>query len=140
MTTDDRESFIRWQGITRDYFSIVSNLVLGLSTGILAFFITSLVSVQSTTNCLLIIATVSMILLVVSVGLAVWCAINRLRDFRATAQIARSRYKEESIGSNARHETTVLGQLSWRLFWWQLILFGFGAAAIGITIIIQMWS
>ncbi|MBD3653612.1 hypothetical protein [Kangiella sp.] len=81
-----------------------------------------------------------MIFLIISVGLAVWCAINRLRDFRATAQIARSRYKEEPIGFNARQETAVLGQLSWRLFWWQLVLFVIGATGIGMTIIIQMWS
>lgn len=140
MATEDRESFVRWQGITRDYFSFVSNLVLGLSTGLLAFLVSGLASAKPTANCLLVVATASMILLSVSIGLAIWCAINRLRDFRTTAQIARSRYKGESVNSNARQESAVLGQLSWRLFWWQLVLFGFGAAGIAITIIVQMWS
>lgn len=140
MATEDRESFVRWQGITRDYFSFVSNLVLGLSTGLLAFLVSGLAAAQPTTNCLLIVATVSMILLSVSICLAIWCAINRLRDFRTTAQIARSRYKGEPVNSNARQESAVLGKLSWRLFWWQLVLFSFGATGIAITIIVQMWS
>jgi len=138
--TDDRESFVRWQGITRDHFSFVSNLVLGLATGLLAFLVSGLASAQPTNNCSLVIATLSMVLLSTSVGLAIWCAINRLRDFRTTAQIARSRYKGEPVNSSARQETAVLGQLSWRLFWWQLVLFGFGAAGIAITIVVQIWS
>jgi hypothetical protein len=139
MAADDRESFVRWQTVTRDYFSSVSNLVLGLATGLLAFLVSGLASSQPTSNSLLIVATGSMILLAVSVGLAVWCAINRLRDFRATTQIARSRYKGEQVSSDARQETAILGQLSWRLFWWQLVLFGFGAGGVAITVIARMW-
>lgn len=140
MAAEDKESFIWWQGITRDYFSSVSNLVLGLSTGLLAFLVSGLVGAQPASRCLLIIATCAMVLLAVSIGLAVWCAINRLRDFRATTQIARSRYKDESVSSSDRQETKVLGNLSWRLFWWQLVLFGIGAGGVAITIIVQIWS
>ncbi|MFN3900210.1 MAG: hypothetical protein ACK4ML_07555 [Alishewanella aestuarii] len=139
MAAED-ESFIRWQGITRDYFSSVSNLVLGLSTGLLAFLVSGLVGAQPAGRCLFIIATCAMVLLAVSIGLAVWCAINRLRDFRATTQIARSRYKDEPISSSDRQETKALGNLSWCLFWWQLVLFGIGAGGVAITIIVQMWS
>ena len=139
MAADDRESFVRWQTVTRDYFSSVSNLVLGLATGLLAFLVSGVVPSPPTSNCLLAVATGSMILLAVSVGLAVWCAINRLRDFRLTAQIARSRYKGEQVSSDARQETKVLGQLSWLLFWWQLLLFGFGAGGVAVTVIIWYW-
>ncbi|OOF20746.1 hypothetical protein [Salinivibrio sp. IB872] len=140
MAAEDKESFIRWQSVTRDYFSSASNLVLGLSTGLLGFLVSGLIGAQPASRCLLIIATCAMNLLAISIGLAVWCAINRLRDFRATTQIARCRYKNEPVSSCDRQETKALGNLSWRLFWWQLFLFGIGAGGVAITIIVQMWS
>jgi hypothetical protein len=140
MSSHDLDSFIRWQTVTREHFSSVSNLVLGLATGLLAFLVSGLACSKPTSKCLLIVDTGSMILLATSIGLAVWCAINRLRDFRATTQIARSRYKGELVASDARLETKVLGQLSWRLFWWQLVLFGFGASGVAIGVITQLWA
>jgi hypothetical protein len=139
MATDAQESFVRWQGITRDYFSSVSNLVLGLATGLLAFLVSGLASSQPNTKCL-IVGTVSLAWLAASVVLAVWCAINRLRDFRATAQIARSRSEAGTDPSGARQESKIMGQLSWRLFWWQLVLFGFGAGGVAITVATQLWA
>lgn len=140
MVTEVQESFVRWQAITRDYFSSVSNLVLGLATGLLAFLVSGLNSSQPHAKCLLILGTVSLALLAASVVLAVWCSINRLRDFRATAQIARSRSKDEPVASGARQESKIMGQLSWRLFWWQLVLFGFGAGGVAITVATQLWA
>ncbi|MFC5571550.1 hypothetical protein ACFPN1_15935 [Lysobacter yangpyeongensis] len=140
MAAEDLESFIRWQGITRDYFSSVSNLVLGLATGLLAFLVSGLTSIQPTPKCLLFVGAASVVLLSASVALAVWCAINRLRDFRATAKIARSRWKDEPINPLDRFDSRVMGQLSWRLFWWQLVLFGFGSAGTALTVISQLWA
>jgi hypothetical protein len=140
MSPDDRDSFIRWQSVTREHFSSVSNLVLGLATGLLAFWVSGIVYTKPTNKCLLVVDTVSMFLLAASVGLAVWCAMNRLRDFRATAQIARSRYKKDPVSFDERLETKVLGQLSWRLFWWQLVLFGFGAGGVAIGVVARVWA
>jgi hypothetical protein len=140
MASGDLDSFIRWQTVTREHFSSVSNLVLGLATGLLAFLVSGLAHSIPVNKCLLVTDTGSMILLAASVGLAVWCAINRLRDFRATAQIARSRSKGEPVASDVRLETKVLGQLSWRLFWWQLVLFGFGAGGVAVGVIIRLWA
>lgn len=140
MASDGQESFVRWQGITRDYFTTVSNLALGLATGLLAFLVSGLTSSPPATKCLLVVGSVSLVLLASSVGLAVWCAINRLRDFRATAQIARERSKNESVSPDARLETKIMGQLSWRLFWWQLVLFGFGAVGVAVMLIAKLWA
>jgi len=140
MAIGAQESFVRWQAVTRDYFSTVSNLVLGLATGLLAFLVSSLSSSQPTTKCLLIVGTISLALLASSVVLAIWCAINRLRDFRATAQIARSRSKGEPVPSGARQESKIMGQLSWCLFWWQLVLFSFGAGGVAVTVAAQLWA
>lgn len=140
MGNNEQESFIRWQAITREYFTTVSNLVLGLATGLLAFLVSGLFSTQPTIKCITVIGTGSLVFLAGSAGLAVWCAINRLRDFRATAKIARSRRKCEHIDSEARQETKVIGDLSWRLFWWQLVLFAFGATGVSVLIIARLWS
>lgn len=140
MASNDIESFVHWQTVTRDHFSSVSNLVLGLATGLLAFVVSGFPFLQLTSKCLLFVSTGSMLFLAASIGLAVWCAINRLRDFRATAQIARSRSKGESVSPDARYNTKVLGRLSWRLFWWQLILFVFGATGVSITAIARLWT
>ncbi len=140
MALEDHESFVRWQGITRDYFSSVSNLALGLSTGLLAFLVSGLTSLQPAPKCLLLVGTASVILLAASVALAVWCAINRLRDFRATTKLARSRWKDEPVNPTDRLDSRAVGQLSWRLFWWQLVLFGFGSAGAAITVVSRLWA
>lgn len=140
MDNDAQESFVRWQGITRDYFTAISNLVIGLSTGLLAFLLTSLFSSQSTIRCISVLGTISLIFLASSVGIAVWCAINRLRDFRATAKIARTHCKNEPVQPEARLETKIMGELSWRLFWWQLVLFAFGAAGVSTVVIARLWQ
>src|SRR5690606_5290747 len=101
--------------------------------------VSGLGSLLPNAKCLLILGTCSLALLAGSVILAIWCAINRLRDFRATAQIARLRSKNEPVPPEARQETRILGQLTWRLFWWQLVLFGFGAGGVAITVVAQLW-
>lgn len=140
MGDEAKESFVRWQTITREYFSSVSNLAIGLASGLLAFLSSGFVSSQPSDKCLLVVGSVSLSLLATSVGLGVWCSINRLRDFRATAQIARSRYKDEHVPPETRQENKVLGQFSWRLFWWQLVLFGLGAGGVAIVIIAKLWA
>ena len=137
--SDDRESFVRWQAVTRNQFSTVSNLVLGLATGLLAFLVSGLTSLQPMCTCLRIVSTASAALLALSVVLAVWCAINRLYDFRATARIARLRSLGKPVDPETKEETRIMGKLSWRLFLWQLVLFGFGAGGVAIIVIAKIW-
>jgi len=140
MAAEDRESFVRWQGITRDYFSSVSNLVLGLSTGLLAFLVSGLASPQPNLESFSVLGALSAALLALSVAVAVWCAINRLRDFRATARIARLRWRGGSADPSERIDSTVVGRLSCRLFWWQLVLFGLGSAGTSLALVMRLWA
>ena len=140
MATEAHESFVRWQTVTREYFSTVSNLVLGLATGLLAFLVSGLSPTQPVARCLLVVGSIALALLALSVALAIWCAINRLRDFRGTAQIARRRDQGEHIPSNDRNELKIMGQLSWRLFWWQLVLFAFGAGGVSVVVLAKLWG
>ena len=139
MESNAQKSFVRWQGITRDYFTAVSNLVLGLSTGLLAFLLVSLLSKPATT-CISVIGTVSLIFLGSSISIAIWCAINRLRDFQFTTKIARARSRDKPISSESRLATKVMGKLSWNLFWCQLVLFAFGAAGVSVAVIARLWQ
>jgi hypothetical protein len=80
------------------------------------------------------------LLLIGSIALGLRCSINRLRDFRATAQVARRRMKGEMVQLADRQETKALGDKSWRLLWWQLTLFGLGTLATAIAITARAWS
>ena len=95
MTNDKSDSFVRWQSVTREQLGAITNLVLGLATGMIAFESTLLLESKLVERCAFSFGIVSLALLVLSVGIALWCAINRLRDFRLTAQIARRRERGE---------------------------------------------
>lgn len=137
MANEKSDSFIRWQSVTREHFTSTSSLVLMLSTGLLAFVSERLLAKSHPTYCTLLIGSAAVLLLVLSITLALWCSITRLRDFRATAQIARRRDRNEHIPPEDRLETKILGERSWLLFWWQLTLFGVGAAVSAIALLIR---
>jgi hypothetical protein len=69
----------------------------------------------------------ALIVLVASVGAGVWCAINRLRDFRATTAVTRI-----SNGVDASEDRILandLGNFTWALLWWQIGTFSAGILA-----------
>jgi len=130
MKIDPKESFVRWQSATRKHFTVTSSVVLGLATGLLAFVSEHFLLDAPPPNWyVLLTGLIAVLSLGTSIGLALWCSINRLRDFRATAQIARKRAEGEAVLVADRRETTALGEFSWQLYTWQLILFGIGAVA-----------
>lgn len=135
-----RESFVCWQRVTREQFSSVSNLVLGLATGLLAFFAKDLQEMRGAPVCLHVLGVLSLVFLAASIAVAVGCAYNRLNDFRKTAQIARKRSQGESVPSADRDETKVLGEITWCLFRWQLGLFGAGMALAMVMFIMNIWA
>lgn len=139
MTAPRNESFIRWQEISRSQLSAVSSLLLTLATALLAFN-SALLLDEKISNCygfwFAIAALFSLSLSVVS---ALWCAINRLRDFRMTAQIARSKVSD-GLGNDAlRNQSREAGRFTWCLFWAQTWLFGLGTGCGAIAVLIQIW-
>ena len=130
MTNNDpKGSFIRWQSITIAQLTYAVNLILGFSVAALAFQVATLlnenfkpVSWQKYTFLL------SLLILLVSVGLGLWCVINRLRDFRATKTVARMREEGKSEKEMEPFRTLYkkLGNKTWSLFWWQIGTFGVG--------------
>jgi hypothetical protein len=115
----------------------VANLVLGLATGLLAFQVTLLLDHKLSVACSRGFGTSAVVLLGLSIAFAIWCALNRLAEFRLTAQIARRREKgEESVAE--RDETELLGKTTWILFRAQLWAFSIGTAALTGGVLLQL--
>jgi hypothetical protein len=87
---ESRVSFARWQSITIAQLTYCINLILGMAVATLGFQIALLLNDKfnpiAWQNCAF---SVSMLLLILSVALGIWCVVNRLRDFRATTKAAR---------------------------------------------------
>lgn len=126
---DPKGSFTRWQSITIAQLTYAINLVLGFSVAALAFQVTTLLNEKfnpvSWQKCAF---SLSLLILLASVGLGIWCVINRLRDFRATTKVARMREEGKSDEEMQPHRALYkkLGEKTWGLFWWQIGTFGVG--------------
>jgi hypothetical protein len=124
-----RDSFSRWQARTIEQFGYALNLILTLSVAALGYELALLLNMNlgrlEWKKYLLVLSTLSLTL---SVAAGLWCVINRLRDFRATAQTARRRQDgaSEAELQPLRSLTRSLGQRTWLLFWWQISAFGAG--------------
>ncbi len=138
MTQKERDSFVYWQEITRNQFSTVSNLILTLATGLLAFYSTFLFEHKFLSTYSFWLAVVGLFLLLGSVFFALWCAINRLLDFRMTTQIVRRREKGEIDLVELRKRSRLLGKFTWRLFWFQTTSFWLGACCGVLAVVIQI--
>ena len=126
---EPKGSFISWQSTTITQLTYSVNLILGLSVGVLGFQVALLLNDKFKPivwqKC---VFSISMVLLFVSVALGIWCVINRLRDFRATAKAARMRENEESNEDIQPYRDLYkkLGNKTWIIFWWQVGTFGVG--------------
>jgi hypothetical protein len=129
-------SFIRWQGIALTQLGYAVNLILTLATASLGFAIALIKDKDFTPGCwgkcFLILSQLS---LLASVGLGIWCVVNRLLDFRKTKDNARDqeyltahpeREEVRKTLEKRREETGKLGKRTWRIFWWQTGTFGLG--------------
>jgi hypothetical protein len=125
----NREASIRWQGRTIEQFGYALNLILGLSVAAIGFELSLILGHGHKNggwqNCLF---AISLFTLLLSVAVGLICVVNRLKDFRATAETAR---KREDGASDLdlqplRTLTRKLGQRTWFLFLWQISTFGVG--------------
>jgi hypothetical protein len=122
-------SFIRWQSITIAQLTYAVNLILGMSVATLAFQVSLLLNKDfipdSWEKCSF---SISMLLLLISVALGLWCVINRLKDFRATTKVARKREDgaSETELECLRNVYRELRIKTWGIFWWQVRTFGAG--------------
>lgn len=122
-------SFVRWQSRTIDQLTYSVNLILGLAVAALGFEVSTLLNKKiQPVGCQKCAFDASLVLLLLSVLLGLWCVINRLKSFRATMKTARLREKGEDDVEIRPYRDLYrrLDKRTWPLFWWQIGTFGAG--------------
>ena len=136
------DSFVRWQKYTLDQLTYSVNLILTLSTASLGFAVALLINKDFPLTSFplwswgKILFLLTLLALFASMGLGIWCVINRLYDFRTTKDTARQREKgtsdEELKPLRLKYED--YGAKTWKIFWGQIGCFGFAV----LTFILSM--
>lgn len=126
MSVDKKEFFIRWQGRSLDYLSYAVNLILTLSIAGIGFeakLLSEESFVPSGNAKYFFMLSIAAFLLAGAAGFA--CIMNRIKDFRDTAAIARKKSKDEYDAEleNLRNLVGMLGKSTRRYFKWQSALF-----------------
>jgi len=128
MSNSEEKSFLRWQRRTIEQLSFVNNLLIGLTTGVLAF--QTQLAFDNRRSLTVIdkgLVVSSMVLESLSLVVGCWLAWNRLLSFRNTAQVARKRETDAREGiEELRTVGKRLDKRIWRLLPVQTILFGLG--------------
>ena len=144
MSNGDQDgSFVRWQAITISQLTYAINLILGFSVATLAFGVTILLNDKFVPigwqKCTF---SLSLIILLVSIGFGIYCVINRLRDFRLTMRIARKKEKgaTEQKLQPLQELSQSIGHRTWAIFWWQIGTFGIGMFLMVIGVLVSVSS
>lgn len=128
----ENERFVRWRKIAIDQLSYALNLVFTLTIATLGYCFVLLKDQEffpgSTARCTMLL---SLSTLAFSTVCGFACILNRLRDFRGTAQRARN-----SPDAPAQDELRGLGTTTWGLFYAQVFSFALGVVAIAITLLL----
>ena len=94
---EKNDNYIRWQAIRIKQLGFINNLALGISVGLLAYnFKFILLDEVQLNSFQKILFWISSLLTVIPVFIALIVSINRLEDFRLTAQIAPKEEKKKT--------------------------------------------
>lgn len=139
---EKQDKYIRWQAIRINQLGFINNLAIGLSLCLLAYNFNFILPDDIELNCLQkVLFWISALLTVVSVFIGLILSINRLEDFRLTAQIARKEEKKETENIEIdRVKSEKLGNKTWCLFTWQIATFLIGFLTSAIYIIIELFD
>ena len=119
----------RWQKITIDQMTFVTNLILVVSLAVLGFTINQLsISIFVLNRITKVIFGLGNLSIIASICLSIYLAVNRLNDFRLTTKKLRHANKS-SIELNKI--TGKLGNLTWSILNWQI-----GTFIIGLILLI----
>lgn len=120
--------FVRWQGYLINQLTFTLNLFLGLAVGSLAFSITLIKDKEFLlSGCPKLIFKISLISLCFSIVFSCCAVVSRLLDFRFTVKkIKADENKEFEESSVYKYKHKWLGELTWKLFWVQLVTLAIG--------------
>ena len=108
--------------------TFVLNMFFGLSVAALAFAASLVRNAEWVlTGCPKFVFQIGLVSLCLAVLASCAAVISRLFDYRYTAQKVRADEKEEGEESALfKYKSSMLGRLTWRLFWAQVITLGIG--------------
>jgi hypothetical protein len=113
------ERFVRWQKISIEHLGFCNNLILAIAIAALSYSVTltqdkTFVAARTAHPYLGPVLFIALGALSLSVVLGLLCMLNRLRDFRATAQRAK-----DSLAAVSKEEVGQMGKITWILFYSQ---------------------
>ncbi len=128
------ERFVRWQKIAIDHLGFCNNLILALTLGALSYSLTltqdkTFVAARTARWYLGAVLLIAFVALSLSMVLGLFCMLNRLRDFRGTAQRAK-----DSLAALSKEELSQMGKLTWSLFYGQAWTFIAALACLGTVV------
>jgi len=122
------ESSSGWQAAARRHVPFASNLMLAVATGLLSFDADHFLVGLHPSEWVVLVRGFALLSLAWSIALGLWCSINRLYNFHASAQASRRRASDGKGAEDAQVGSGAIGQAAWLLFRLQLVLFGIGVA------------
>ncbi len=135
MENEKNASYTRWQNIRITQLGFANNLIIGLSVGSLGYLMNFINNTNSFNTFQKILIWIDCPLLLISCLVGLLLIINRLEDFKITAQIVRKREFEENMNIEIlRSLTKELGEKTWNLFIWQVSTFFAGFVSLIIII------
>jgi hypothetical protein len=124
---------VRWQKVTIDQLSYCTNLTLVLAVAALGYALTFAKDadfISGKERCsLAVLLLIGLLGLSVSVLCGLLCTLNRLHDFRETAQRAK-----DSPDAVSKEESDQMGKVTWRLFYAQTWAFLVAIALVAIVV------
>ncbi|MEK7144586.1 MAG: hypothetical protein AAB794_01870 [Patescibacteria group bacterium] len=138
----DNNSFVRWQQLSISEMGKMISLFLGIAFATIGFVVSQLISADFIFRNYWdkFLFSFGSVVLLAHIVVSLILTLNRLKDFKQTAKIARAIQKEESISTidNLRDELEVVGGNTWCLFRSSLWLFGIAESLIIIGFIVQI--
>ena len=136
----NKDSFVRWQNIRITQLGFANNLLIALGVTLIGFTLDFIQTDQLILNLTQkFLFWVGISLGILSIGLGLFVVINRLEDFKLTAQITRKRENEKTSGiKEDRTQTKILGKRTWCCFIWQVVTFSVGFLLLLIMILIEL--
>jgi hypothetical protein len=129
-----KERFQRWQKFTLDHFGYALNLILAFTVAALGYWFLLLKDKDftpiSTAKCMMIL---SLVALSFSAICGLFCIVNRLWDFRGTAQRARD---DASPDAPTKPYLDGLGRRTWILLYSQLFAFALGVILLATALLL----
>jgi hypothetical protein len=134
----DNDSYVRWQNIRITQLGFANNLIILLAVALLGFGISFLKDTTTLNSYQKFFFWCGSTLVLISIGFGIAVIINRLDDFKKTAQISRKLETGNRTGiESERQETKELGERTWNYFITQVSTFVIGFLCLLFLVLIE---